>query len=98
MKLYISGKITGLPIEEAKASFKSAVSEVESLGYEAINPMVEVPFNEEFKWVDYMLPNIAILLRKGDGVFMLKNWEDSKGARIEHYIAVETKQIIIYQK
>lgn len=30
-------------------------------------------------------------------VYMLDNWEDSRGARWEHWLAVKTKKVILYQ-
>jgi hypothetical protein len=95
-KIYISGKITGLPIEEARYNFAVAEKRLRSIGYEPINPMMEVPYNPNWTWNDYMIKDIKILLNC-DGIYMLYNWKDSKGARIEHNIAVETDKIIIYE-
>lgn len=86
MRVYISGKITGLDPEKAKGHFARASELVEKLGYKPVNPMVEVPFDPEYKWEDYMLKDIALLFGC-DAILMLPNWEDSKGAKIEHAIA-----------
>lgn len=87
MKIYISGKITGLPIEEAKALFGYVETLLVAAGHEAVNPMTLVPFDEKLTWVDYMVEDIRALL-VCDAILMLPNWTESKGAKVEHAIAV----------
>ena len=43
-----------------------------------------------------MLKDIADLLQC-NAIYMLQGWEDSKGARIEHYIATEIGMPIMYE-
>lgn len=97
--IYISGKITGLPIEVAKENFQTAKAELRK-AYEfekIVNPMEVVPFNEQWTWHDYMVEDIKYLL-KCSAIYMLKNWGDSKGARIERAIAIESGLQIMYQE
>lgn len=94
-KMYISGKITGLPIQHAKELFTQAEKRVRELGYEPVNPMADD--REEMSWEDHMILDIAMLF-PCDGIFMLSNYFDSTGARIERHIAVEMGKVIIYQK
>lgn len=44
MKIYISGKITGLPYDEAAAIFNRAKAFLLAKGFEVVNPM-ELPHN-----------------------------------------------------
>jgi hypothetical protein len=97
MLIYISGKITGLDIEVAKQNFKHAENELILQGFTVINPMELVPYDPKLTWDDYMVEDIKALFRC-NAIFMLRNWSDSKGARIERAIAVEMEQQIIYQK
>ena len=96
MRTYISGKITGLDIEEAKKNFKEAEDQLTNIDLIPVNPMEIVPENKDFKWEDYMLADIKELF-KCEAIFMLSNWRDSKGARIERAIAYEMELTIFYQ-
>lgn len=99
MKIYISGKITGLNLshasqlfEEAEALLKERYSKYD---VNPINPM-KIKHKENATWEDYMKEDIGALL-ECDGIFMLKNWSDSRGARVEYAIARELKLPIFYE-
>jgi hypothetical protein len=96
-KVYISGQITGLEIDTARVLFAEAEKILIEAEKMPVNPMKEVPFNKNYTWADYMSKDIDILL-KCDGIFMLTNWVNSKGARIEHYIAKEIGLKIYYHQ
>lgn len=89
MKLYIAGKITGLVYEDALKAFSDAEQVIRDLGHEPVNPMRENGLDgdgKEYPWADYMKRDIPVLLAC-DGIFLLRNWRDSKGACLEAYIA-----------
>ena len=88
MKIYISGQITGLFIEEAKKQFKEAEVLLKEKGHEVINPFNIIPDNPNPKWEDYMLADIKELF-SCEAIYFLNNWHLSKGARIEKRIAEE---------
>jgi hypothetical protein len=96
MRVYISGKITGLPIEEAKALFDAAAAHISRNGETPVNPMELVPYNPEWEWKDYMLKDLELLF-DCKAIYMLNNWGSSKGARIERAIAIEHGMEILYQ-
>ncbi len=96
MRTYISGKITGLDITVAKNNFKEAEESLKQIDLIPVNPMEIVPENKDFKWEDYMLADIKELFNC-EAIFMLSNWKDSKGARIERAIALEMEINIFYQ-
>jgi hypothetical protein len=96
MKCYISGKISGLPQEEAFNKFEKAEKDVEHLGYKPVNPMKLCPFNKDFEWEDYMEKDIGALLRC-KAIYMLKDWGNSKGARCEYALAKELDLKIIFE-
>jgi len=85
MKIYISGKITGLPIHDAEAVFETAEKRLKSEGHEPINPM-KLPHNHGQTWLEYMKEDIKALL-ECDAIYMLNGWQESKGACIEFNIA-----------
>jgi hypothetical protein len=85
MKIYISGKITGLPFPEVAAKFQSAEELLEELDLVPVNPLYNGLTNEH-SWDEHMVKDIEMLLGC-DGILMLDNWETSDGAMIERYIA-----------
>jgi hypothetical protein len=96
MKLYIAGKITGLHPSIAADWFEKAGRYLEGLGHEALDPMKLVDQAEGRCYEDYLLEALEIVLCRADALYMLPNWRDSLGARIEHAIAVEKGMPIFY--
>ncbi|MBR8725504.1 DUF4406 domain-containing protein [Bacteroides pyogenes] len=85
MKIYISGKITGLPLKETRERFADAQALLDGIGFEAVNPMKKsLPANAT--WEQHMVKDIELLF-KCDAIYMMDNWIDSKGALIEYDIA-----------
>lgn len=88
MKIYISGKISGLPFTEVVDKFGFHQRLLKIKGYEPVNPLVVSPFDSKKQWSDYMVDDIAALI-KCDAIYMLKDWGQSRGARVEYLIAKE---------
>lgn len=86
MKVYISGKITGLELHEAERLFEQGEDFVRLQGHEPINPMKVLPYADHLTWKDYMVADLHALL-DCDAIYMLDNWESSKGATLELHIA-----------
>jgi Asp-tRNA(Asn)/Glu-tRNA(Gln) amidotransferase A subunit family amidase len=95
MTIYISGKVTGLPEEEYKARFEQAEASFKAEGHEVINPL-KLDHTLNNYWADYMLTCIDAL-PDCDAIYMLSNWKESKGARLELNIAKEMGKQIFYQ-
>lgn len=83
--LYLSGPMTGLPAFNAPA-FRAVAIWYRALGYEVINP-AEVQLPEGATWSDFMRADIALMM-SCTGIHMLPGWENSRGAVIEHDLAV----------
>lgn len=86
-KWYISGRITGLPADEVEEKFAAAQRQIEAFGHEAVSPLdngVELAA----PWEKHMAADLALLLRC-DAVYMLTDWKESRGSRIESYVAKE---------
>lgn len=96
MKIYISGQISGLPLDEVKAKFHDAEKRIVEHGYQAVNPLKNgIPYTES--WEVHMAADIVLLL-DCDAIYMLPGWEASKGATLEKNIAERTgKKIIHYE-
>lgn len=97
MKIYISGQITGLDIKVAQNYFDTIEDELTKSGHTAINPMKLVPYHPDHTWHHYMAEDIKALLYC-DAIFMLENWTNSKGAKIEHDIAKGLGLPVYYSK
>lgn len=82
-RIYISGPITDNP--DYKEDFARAEKWLWDNGYVPISPAKvngEIPLEAEFTHSDYMDVCMPIL-HKCDGIYLLKGWQDSKGALIE---------------
>ena len=95
MKIYISGKITGLPFPEVVAKFQSAEELLDELDLVPVNPLKN-GLTKNHAWVEHMVRDIEMLLAC-DAIYMLDNWVDSKGARIEKNIADEVGMDIWFE-
>jgi hypothetical protein len=96
--IYIAGSITG--IEDFKARFEQAKVEVAQLGYEPVSPCdVTKPFPDTGAkeiWLACMKLDIPALLNC-DGIYLLRGWENSRGARLEKLIADGLDMLVLYQ-
>jgi len=105
MKIYISGKITGLPIEEAKQNFKNCENWLREDGYDVANPM-ELPehaeilamtdLSSEEQWCLHMKADIKAMM-DCDAIFVMSNYKESKGAMIEYELAMKLGLHGMYQ-
>lgn len=94
-KIYISGQITGLDMKHVKTRFFEAEELLKSIGLDPVNPLKN-GLPEEASWERHMIRDIEMLF-ECDGVLMLSNWHQSKGARIERSIANELGKIVMYE-
>lgn len=91
-KVYIAGKITGDPNYRAK--FDKAEKGLKAHGYLVMNPAI---LPEGFEWNQYMDITVP-MLEACDTIYMLEDWQESKGAQIEHDIAKDRGMLIMYEK
>lgn len=97
MKIYIAGKITGLDEQTAFDLFDAAERDIEAIGHEPLNPMKLVDQDPMRSYEDMLLSALEILIVDSTAIYMLANWRDSIGARIEHAIAENLNRPIYYQ-
>lgn len=97
LRIHIAGKITGLVYEEALRMFAEAEGELLRCGCEPVNPMTKNGLDGDGKphtWVEFMREDIPLLL-SCDAIYLLPNWKESKGARLEKHIADELGMLIV---
>lgn len=92
---YISGKISGIPLESARANFDRGEKLMLSRGYNVVNPLL-MHAGADLTWQQYMRLDISALMLC-DAIYMLTGWYLSKGARLEHTIAKAVGLEIIYE-
>lgn len=95
MKIYISGKIGDLPYSEVREKFNSAEDLLKEQGYFVTNPLKN-GLSPDASWEHRMIKDIKLLM-PCDAIYLLENWMDSKGARIEKSIAENMGKTIIFQ-
>lgn len=96
-RIYISGKISGLDMKVAENYFETVEKQLQTAGHIPVNPMKVVEYHPDHTWHHYMAKDIEALLYC-DAILMLDNWTDSKGAKIEHGIAVGLGIPVYYTK
>nr|DAO64651.1 MAG TPA: CMP/hydroxymethyl CMP hydrolase [Caudoviricetes sp.] len=84
-KVYISGAIAHYDMNERKEAFSRAEEKLMAQGYDPVNPFKN-GLPDEAHWRAHMRADIALLLAC-DYIYMLKDWELSKGAKLELDVA-----------
>ena len=93
VKVYISGKIGGL-IDRNIPKFSRAKLLLETKGYEAVNPH-ELDHSKHGKtWEEYMMVDLEAL-KTCDAIYLLDDWKQSPGAKVELAKAIEMNLIIL---
>lgn len=93
MKVYISGPITNEPNYRKK--FRRAALWLAVGGHEPVSP-VDMLSGIHFDYEQYMAIDLAAV-RQCDGVYMLKGWESSEGAKREKECADAYHIPVFYQ-
>jgi hypothetical protein len=86
-KIYIAGKVTGLPQDEVIEKFAIVQKEIEALGFEVINPL-KVVGDWNTPWTYAMRKCIKALV-DCDAVYLLPCHIHSTGAKIEFKLAFD---------
>jgi hypothetical protein len=86
-KLYISGKITG--DDNYVQKFKQAEDVLLNGGYFPVNPVAHVP--PKYASWDTAMRLVLKTMLDCDGVALLPDWKESKGAKIEARLASDLR-------
>lgn len=82
-RIYLAGPMTGLPLDNYPA-FHVEAARLRAIGYHVESP-AENPRQDS--WLAYMRQSIRQMLTC-DAVALLSGWEKSRGALIEHGLAI----------
>lgn len=96
-KIYIAGKVTGLPYDEVKCKFENAKAELfkrhESIVIAVVDPLASVLPDET--WPNAMRICISLLMRC-DAIALLPDWNQSRGATLERQLALTLGMEVIH--
>jgi hypothetical protein len=93
--VYVSGPMSSVgPPTWNRPAFHAKTAELRAQGYTVINP-AEYDECDDMPWDWYLRRDIVQLMKCGK-VVLLPNWQDSKGARLERFIAEELGMEIEY--
>lgn len=94
-KIYVAGPMRGKP-ELNFPAFNAAAEGLREIGWDVVNP-VDINPDPKAEWRDCMNKDIVELVHC-DAIYMLVGWENSKGASLEHHIAVELGLDLYYEE
>lgn len=86
MKIYISGKITGIE-DKAGPLFAAAAERIRAAGHEPLDPFAMIDQSPSREYGVLLAEAMAILLTQGEAIYFLDNWTESNGAKIEAFTA-----------
>lgn len=92
MKLYLAGKMTGMPDLNFPA-FHAEAARLRALGFEVVNP-AEINPDPSAGWHACMRRDIPHLVTC-DGIALMDGWEASRGARIERGLAEDLDMFVL---
>ena len=93
MRVYISGPITGT--NDFEQRFEAAENNLKAQGYEVFNPAkCNLVMPGTATWEDYMKLCEA-MLSCCDTIYMLRGWENSRGAVKEYHLAMAAGMVVL---
>lgn len=93
MRVYLAGKVSGLPTGEVYIKFAQAEFWLREKGYEIVNPLRLC--SAGWTWERCMKVCLAELM-KCDAICLLKDWGESRGARLEFFVASQLGLKMLY--
>lgn len=94
MRVYLSGKISGLDFEDVRKRFSEAEELLRGLCFDVVNPLKN-GLPEESSWITHLCKDIE-LLHECNYIYMMEGWQESIGACIEYDFAVRTGKTILF--
>ena len=96
MKIMISQPMRGKTNEQIREERADLVKRLQEEGIEVIDTVFEeAPADEDI--AIYMLSQSIRYIGKVDALYFMKGWENARGCRIEHEVAVAYGKQVFYQ-
>lgn len=95
MKVYIAGKVSGLSDREVFEKFYKSSEKLKGQGHTVMSPAVLL-LNKGFEHPEYMHVCFA-MIDVCDAVYMQRDWQESKGAKMELEYATRNRKAIIHE-
>lgn len=100
MKIYISGGITNVP--DYSQRFHDAAERLRKDGHQVFDPahiggLLQERLDWDLDYEDFMEID-ALFLRQCDAIYLLKDYEESEGARRELRLAIKLGKAIMYEE
>lgn len=106
--VYISGAITAPTVEEVKqnlARFDEVEAMLTAKGYKVYNPADNevdekhsLSGNDDGTWEYYVARDAVWIMTYRPSMYMMRGWKKSRGARLEHEIALVLGLAIAYEE
>lgn len=95
MQVFISQPMNGKTNEEIRNERESVVRILETEGYTILDSIVSESAPETSHEGVWYLGKSILLLSIADAVYFMDGWEDARGCKIEHTIAIDYNLNII---
>ena len=96
MKIMISQPMQGKTEKQIRDERKALTEALEREGHEVVDTVFEsVPNNVDI--AIYLLAKSIEYIGRVDAVYFMKGWENARGCRIEHQVAVEYDRKVFYE-
>lgn len=96
MKVMISQPMRGKTNEQIKEERAELVKKLESQGHEVLDTVFEeAPADEDM--AIYMLSQSIRYIGKVDALYFMKGWENARGCKIEHEVAIAYGKQVYYE-
>src|ERR1019366_749867 len=91
-RVYVSGPMSIIPGGNLEA-FHEASDRLREAGYFVVSP-AEMNSVKEQTWEEYLEKDLILLLNC-DGIALLPQWEDSRGAKLELAVALKMGKFVL---
>ena len=88
MKVMISQPMRGKTNEQIKQEREELVRQLEEQGYEVVNTVFTKEAPKDCDTALFYLSKSIEAIGKVDGVVFMRDWENARGCRIEHQVAI----------
>lgn len=96
MKIMISQPMKGKTNEQIREERAELVTRLQEEGLEVVDTVFEnAPADEDI--AIYMLSQSIRYIGKVDAVYFMKGWENARGCKIEHEVAVQYGKQVFYE-